>query len=251
VFIGDEINGAPCLAGETSVFFTLFHGKNESTLITLKDLKITRYRGGITIACATPKCTPPSESPPTVSSGNIIDGVIFDQIGDAYWASSVDAAGKAAILLNHTRGTRIVNSTFSRIDNIPSREGLIHAIYMTSVVQNTIVIDNTFIGGTGAIIKITDFSNNNLIQNNSFADNIFGIRDRFSGSFLGEEPIHCASWGTIISGNTFTNVTTPAVAYGYASGTSSCRFTEPPSNIRMYCNGVPKYGLITQHCDNL
>jgi hypothetical protein len=233
------------------VFFSLYHSKNALTKVTLKDLKITRYRGGVSFVCDTPKCTPPNDSLPTVSSENVIDHVVFDQIGDAYWASSLEHAGKGAILLKHTGGTKILNSTFTHIDNVPERGGLIHSIYMTSGVIGSIVSGNTFVGGTGAIIKVTDRSNGNTFTNNSFADNVFGIRDRFLGSRPEDEPepTQCASWGNVISGNRFSDVSVHAIAYGYVRGVT-CRFAEPANKIRMICDGVPKLGPTTQVCVN-
>lgn len=210
VFHGHNQDGVKCAKG---VWMLVRHGKI-NTGLTIKGLKITKYKGAITIIG--------SDEPTSVKANISITNNIFEKLGDLHYSSN--SAGKGAILLTRTNGNFITNNTFTDIENIYDNRGLIHAVYFTSEAKGNLVQNNNFVNVSGSTIKITDFSNNNVIINNSFTKTTTAIVDRWCGART-EDDIskcpggmpQCPSWGTVIDTQTeqYKNVFLSEVSQAY------------------------------------
>jgi hypothetical protein len=185
VFYGVTPSGELC-ANRRSIWMVINHGKVNMNL-TIRNLKVTRYRGAITIQ------NPFSSSSTRVNQNVRVNNMAFMKIGDQYYPQNT--AGKAAILLTNTYGSRFEKNYFYHIKNNrvirgKSTKGLIHAFYFSSKASRHVVRDNVILGFTGSAIKLTNYSNANLFEYNRFSYGPTAIVDRWCGSK--EDPSICA-----------------------------------------------------------
>ena len=237
VFSGQDTAGLPCHG--SSVFFSVENGSAPMKL-TITGITITLFRGGITIRNGT------LTTPPTTDAAVTIDNVAFSRLGDLYYhlpgSTSGVLAGKAAIMLSQTAGNRFTRNAFENIRNGTATAGLIHAFYLTALAQRNTIDACDFNGITGEAIKITHYSNNNVITNSRFSHMPVVIVDRWCGAR--EDPVtscaggvpECPSWGNHFSltSNAWSSLVFPEpyVVEPIPSG-QTCAFPPPSGTPRM------------------
>ncbi|MCK6506664.1 right-handed parallel beta-helix repeat-containing protein [Myxococcota bacterium] len=193
VFEGRDEAGEPC---DDSVWLQVQHA-GEPLPLTVEGLSITRYRGGITVKAADGVQADPD-------LGVVLHNLVFQRIGDRYHTRWHDDGtwleGKGAVLLTRSSGITISDCWFDQVRNREGSEGLVHAIYFTSHASRCRVQGNTFHGTSGAMVKLTDFSNDNEFLDNHLSYGPHGLRDRWCGAR--EDPTtacdgqaQCPSWG--------------------------------------------------------
>lgn len=235
VFYGRDASDENC---DVSVWFTVRH-VGVAIPMTIEGLAIMRYRGAITIAAEEGVTDDPD-------LGIAIRNVVFQRIGDKYhYREHTDGTwleGKGAILLTRTSGCSIEDSWFDNIRNVEGSEGLVHAIYFTSRASRHRVEGNTFHGGTGAHVKLSDYSNENRFLDNHFSYAPHGVRDRWCGA--DEDPVEaceggvpqCPSWDNYLptERNTWGNLDAGDIATILAIPEGQvCDQPPPSSNVRI------------------
>lgn len=81
----------------------------------------------------------------------------------------------AGIRLAATSRSSITRTRFENIENLPANQtfyrqgpGLLHAIYIATLGQGNMIMNNTFVGFTGSPIRVRDRSNDTVIEGNTF-----------------------------------------------------------------------------------
>jgi hypothetical protein len=235
VFEGRDETDTNC---DDSVWLQVRHAGVE-TPMTIEGLFVTRYRGAISI-----KADDAVTSDPDL--GITIDNMAFQRVGDKYHyrerSDGTYLEGKGAILLTQASGCSVTDSWFDNIRNVEESAGLVHAIYFTSQASRHLVQGNTFHGCTGAMIKLSDYSNGNRFLDNQISYAPHGLRDRWCGA--SEDPegeceegeAQCPSWENYYpyERNTWGNIDAedPVTVVRIPDG-QTCAFDPPASNIRM------------------
>jgi hypothetical protein len=234
VFEGRDADGNNCA---DSVWFQLHHS-GTPTPFSIQGFLITRYRGAISIVGEEGITADPD-------LGVTVHNVAFQRIGDKYhYREHTDGTwleGKGAILLTRSSGCTFTDNWFDNIRNVEGSEGLIHAIYFTSRASRHLVSGNTFHGCTGAMIKLTDYSNENQFLDNQMSYAPHGLRDRWCGA--DEDPeercdgdAQCPSWENYFptERNTWGNLDAgdPVTVLDIPDG-QTCDQPSPASNVRM------------------
>lgn len=220
-----------------SVFLTLRHA-GEPLVFTLEDVAITRYRGALSVKAE-------DGADPDVDQDLVVRNVVMERIGDKYhYVEHADGSwleGKGAILLTDTSGGRFEENYFHHVRNVEGSEGLIHAMYFTAHASRHRVEDNVFHGCTGAIVKLSDFSNGNVFVDNAFSSGQLAVRDRWCGALEDPETCtdgvaQCPSWENEVpyERNTFSDIEgdEPVKVLDIPDG-QTCDHDPPASNIRM------------------
>lgn len=101
----------------------------------------------------------------TSNSHNRIYGCYFHQIGSGF--NPALAPSTAAVRLVNSDDNEIVNSHFVSIVNA-TKCGLLHAIYAAHMSDRNQIRGNRFESGCGDPVRLRDFSNDNVIRNNTF-----------------------------------------------------------------------------------
>lgn len=207
--------------------------------LTIEGLAVTRYRGGLSV-----KAADGVEADPDL--GVEVRNVVFERIGDKYHHREREDGtwleGKGAILLTRASGGLFVDNWFHHVRNVEESAGLIHAMYLTSHASRHRVEGNTFHGVTGAIVKLTDFSNENVFVDNHFSHGQLAVRDRWCGAL--EDPdeecggeAQCPSWDNLfpMERNTWGNLEgdDPVRVLDVPEG-QTCAEAPPESGVRMY-----------------
>lgn len=181
---------------------------NTSLNLTVKNLKIEKYRNAITVLGSTNAINR--------NLANItISNMVFENLGDKYYHPS--DAGKGAVVLTNTAGITFSQNYFKNIENeLATEEGLIHAIYFTQNASKNKVLGNHFYNTSGSAIKLSHYSNNNVFLDNNFNMVQQALNDRWCGSRDTEsdrncidnyETLQCPSWSNQFERNIMTNVT--------------------------------------------
>lgn len=157
---------------ERSIWMSIEHGLNPVNL-TIQGLRISSYRGGITIQNNKDVIT-------RVNQNITIRNMVFQRIGDSYSDSRLE--GKGVILLNYTFGNHFIDNYFQYIRNSEATAGLVHAIYFAQASSRNRVLNNTFHSITGSAIKLTHFSNQNVFEGNRFSYVAQSVTDRWCGA---------------------------------------------------------------------
>lgn len=234
VFEGTDEAGEPC---EESVWVQVRHA-GEPLLLTIEGLTVTRYRGAISV-----KADDGIDADPDLDM--TMHNMVFQRIGDRYhYREHEDGTwleGKGAILFTHASGCRVTEAWFDQIRNVDGSAGLVHAIYFTSHASRHVVEGNTFHGTTGAMVKLTDFSNENQFLDNQWSYGPHGVRDRWCGA--DEDPeercdgeAECPSWDTYFpyERNTWGNIDhgDPVTILDIPDG-QTCAHAPPAGNVRV------------------
>lgn len=234
VFEGRDESGALCA---DSVWMNVQHDGTPLNL-TVEGIAITRYRGGLSV-----KAADGVEADPDL--GLEVLNVVFERIGDKYhYREREDGswlAGKGAVLLSRASGGRFVGNYFHHVRNVEGSAGLVHALYLASHASRHWVEGNTVHGVTGAIVKLSDFSNENVFVDNHFSYGQLAVRDRWCGAL--EDPddacggeAQCPSWDNVfpMERNTWGNLEgdDPVRVLDIPDG-QTCPEAPSPSGVRM------------------
>lgn len=99
------------------------------------------------------------------NGGNRIYGCYFNRIGNVF--NPALAPSTAAVRLVNSDDNEIANNHFVNIINTTS-PGLLHAIYAAHMSDRNQIARNRFENNAGDPVRLRDFSNDNVIQNNRF-----------------------------------------------------------------------------------
>jgi hypothetical protein len=142
-----------------NTFFKLNYAGGKSNLV-FRGLHIKRYLSAIQFYAD-------RENFARNNSDNEITDCIFEEIGNAYWASDTVPDAYSAINLVNSDFNKIRGNTFKKIRN--SKGGiLLHSIYLAHNSNNNDVADNHFEDVTGSFIRLRDYSNANAVSKNDF-----------------------------------------------------------------------------------
>lgn len=133
---------------------------------------------------------------------NVIEDNKFINIGGKY-VPSIDKAF-AAVKFKNARNNIVRNNEFKNIINDePGTEKLMHAVYMVSYSSGNKIKNNSFTAVSGATIDTRDFSNFNVISNNTFDDIHSVFLSYYQHYSPGSVPDHieCPTWGNRVTNN--------------------------------------------------
>ncbi|MBK8481143.1 MAG: right-handed parallel beta-helix repeat-containing protein [Proteobacteria bacterium] len=155
----DVVAGCP---GGT--WFTLRHANGEHTNLRFDYIHVTRYQTAISLDGL-------RNAEATSNGGNTIYGCYFSDIGNRYQPGL--ASSTAALRLVSSDDNLISNTHFVDIINAGNtattgRCGRLHAIYVAHLSDRNRILRNRFARGCGDPIRLRDFSNNNVISENTF-----------------------------------------------------------------------------------
>jgi hypothetical protein len=139
-------------------WFKLSHSKGQKTNLHFEYIRVRRYQTAISLNGA-------RNAANTSNSHNRIYGCYFDNIGNNF--NTTLAASTAAVRLVNSNDNVIANTHFVSIINA-SKCGLLHAIYAAHMSDRNQISNNRFASGCGDPVRLRDFSNNNVIKNNTF-----------------------------------------------------------------------------------
>lgn len=134
---------------------------------------------------------------------------VFANIGSAY--STTGKISTAAIRFVNSRGNAIENNHFVGIRN-RDRCGALHAVYVAHSSSDNRIVGNTFEDVCGAVIKVRDGSNDNLVARNQFSlsKGVFAFLDGFCDQGVRDDCTkptqECPSWGNRFEENTVRGV---------------------------------------------
>ena len=171
-------------------------------------------------------------------SANVIEDNTFTNIGGTY-VSGIDM-GYSAIGGRNARNNIIRNNEFTNIrnDHFTSCESgscndaalHMHALYLNAYSSGNEIYENTFTSVSGAAIDTRDFSNFNVISNNTF-DDVHSVFMSYYRHYTPEdEPDHieCPTWGNRVTNNKL------GTKYGRAARTSVIDDTGDSVGIKTY-----------------
>lgn len=99
------------------------------------------------------------------NGGNVISGCYFFRIGNVF--NPALKYSTAVIRLVNSKDNLIENNDFVEAINVKSG-ALLHAIYAAHLSDENHIVQNRFIDNSGDPVRIRDFSNGNLIEDNVF-----------------------------------------------------------------------------------
>ena len=134
----------------------LKHSKGEGSRLDFSNLYITRYQTAISLEGS-------RDAEATSNGSNRIFSCYFKNIGNGFAPHLRPST--AAVRLVNSDDNVIINNYFINIIN-KSSQGLIHALYIAHMSDRNKIIGNRFENNSGDPIRIRDFSNDNLIQDN-------------------------------------------------------------------------------------
>jgi hypothetical protein len=149
-------------------------------------LKVERYSaGGIAFDGQNSTNTPGV-------NGNTVYGMTFRELGSRHARSGV---GYGGIDLINSRNNVIQHNTFEQLENGPTKETLVHGVYLSHRSSNNLIKSNKFYRISGDPIRTRDGSNENKVFDNTFkrtgANAYFS--DWFSADDGGDGGTECAS----------------------------------------------------------
>lgn len=146
--------------GRKAIWFRLKSDTGKPTGLTIQAIAVHDYFTAISLEGN-------RDDPRTSNSGTIIRRNIFRSIGSI--ATRDGGVSDAAILFYNSQDNLVENNFFGTIRNKQDKDcGSLHAIYVAHFSSGNRIIDNTFEDACGAVIKLRDRSNNNLIEGNRF-----------------------------------------------------------------------------------
>lgn len=139
-------------------WFILQHSGGAETNLVFNYLRVENYQTAISLNG--------SRNAEANSNGsNRIFGCYFDRIGNVFNSSL--SPSTAAIRLVNSDDNEIINNHFTNIINTTS-PALLHAIYIAHLSDRNQILRNRFENNAGDPIRVRDFSNNNVINDNTF-----------------------------------------------------------------------------------
>ncbi len=139
-------------------WFILKHSSGEETNLIFHYIRVQNYQTAISLEGD-------RNQEATSNGSNQIYGCYFYNIGNV---SAPDTKpSTAAIRLVNSDDNSIVNNHFVNIINVNKCE-LLHAIYIAHMSDRNKIMRNHFQNGCGDPIRVRDFSNNNIINENTF-----------------------------------------------------------------------------------
>lgn len=139
-------------------WFRLRHSGGEETNLVFHYIRVRNYGTAISLNGA-------RNAEATSNGSNRIFGCYFEDIGNEF--NPALNPSTAAVRLVNSDDNEIINNHFVNVVNTTSG-GLIHAIYAAHMSDRNQILRNRFKRSTGDPVRIRDFSNDNVINENRF-----------------------------------------------------------------------------------
>ncbi len=218
----------------------LKHSAGEETNLHFSYIRVERYGTAISLDGS-------RNEEPTSNGSNRIYGCYFDQIGNIFNPALPDST--AAVRLVNSDDNEIINNHFIRIENA-SASGLLHAIYVAHMSDRNIIKKNRFKKGSGDPIRVRDFSNDNVVNENRFIQ--IGKKAAYSHWYCDHEVRddctkvgpECPSWGNQFRDNLLDGdyQCAPLSGFNYAQDDATAGCAPPsPSSVRLRTSGNTKH----------
>lgn len=207
-------------------WFTLVRSDGVETRIAFNYLRIENYQTAISL-------NGQRDDEAHSNGSNRIYGCYFYRIGNVF-DSSVDPS-TAAVRLVNSDDNEIINNHFVDIINTRSA-GILHAIYVAHMSDRNQILRNRFQNNAGGPIRLRDYSNDNIINENTFKK--IGIIAAYSEWYCDHDArddctkptAECPSWGNQFRDNhlngTYACETLGVFKYYQDDATTGC---SPPS----------------------
>ncbi|HLS27866.1 MAG TPA: right-handed parallel beta-helix repeat-containing protein [Opitutales bacterium] len=154
IFDGCAENGE-CNGG--TWFLLSFSGGRPSNL-EFRNLRIENYQTALSF-------NGNRNSQDLFNGGNVVEGCHFYRIGNIF--NPLLDPSTAVIRLVNSKDNLIINNDF--IDAINTRSGaLLHAVYVAHLSDRNFILQNRFINHSGDPVRVRDFSNDNVINDNVY-----------------------------------------------------------------------------------
>lgn len=139
-------------------WFVLKHSAGEETNLVFHYIHVRNYGTAISLNGA-------RNAEATSNGSNRIFGCYFENIGNVF--NSNLNPSTAAVRLVNSDDNEIINNHFVNVVN--TRSGaLIHSIYAAHMSDRNQILRNRFKSSTGDPVRLRDFSNDNVIEDNRF-----------------------------------------------------------------------------------
>lgn len=193
-FDGCDGPDGPCPGG---TWFMLKHSAGEETNLVFNYLRVENYGTAISLNGA-------RNAESTSNGSNRIFGCYFANIGNVF--NPALNPSTAAVRLVNSDDNEIANNHFINVVNTTSG-GLIHAIYVAHMSDRNTIRANRFKVSTGDPVRVRDFSNDNVIVDNSFIQ--VGTRAGYTDWYCDHDARNdctkvgpeCPSWGNSFRDN--------------------------------------------------
>ena len=139
-------------------WFTLKHSDGQETNLIFHYIRVQNYQTAISLEGD-------RNQEATSNGSNQIYGCYFYNIGNV--SAPDKKSSTAAVRLVNSDDNRIENNHFENIINL-QKCGLLHAIYIAHMSDRNKILRNHFENGCGDPIRVRDFSNYNIIAENTF-----------------------------------------------------------------------------------
>ncbi len=139
-------------------WFILSRSDGARTGIVFNYLRVENYQTAISLNGS-------RDAEAKSNSSNKIFGCYFNRIGNVFNPSVKPST--AAVRLVNSDDNEIINNHFVDIINVTS-PGLLHAIYIAHMSDRNQILRNRFENNAGDPIRVRDYSNDNVINNNTF-----------------------------------------------------------------------------------
>ena len=214
--IGTEYNGElPIFDGEfidnlptdlkRSRFFIFYAPYGENTNINFYYLNIKRYINGLSLEGSCSPEAPIEERNLKSANNNKLIGNVFEEIGNGFTNS--ETVGSQALSIWNSQNNIIQDNTFFNLRNIQTTDPYqnlpnIHGIYLICNSKNNLIKNNYFHTITGDPIRFSDYSGNNVVEDNNFIKAGFTsfVTDWYNNN---SEQLQCPSYENIVRNNEY------------------------------------------------